>query len=60
MFFAHSENSAGAKHNLKDHLERTARLSRSFATTEALEQLFYLAGLLHEVGKFQDGFQVIG
>ncbi len=57
MFFAHSENSAGTKHILKDHLERTARLSRSFALSEALEQLFFLAGLVHDVGKFQDGFQ---
>ena len=51
MFFAHSENTAGTKHNLKDHLERTAGLSRSFAISEALEQLFYLAVLVHDVGK---------
>jgi len=59
-FFAHSENSRGEKHRLKDHLSQTAELARSFAPTKKLEQLFYLAGLLHDVGKFQDGFQLIG
>ncbi len=57
MFFAHSENTAGTKHNLKNHLERTADLCRLFAPSAELEQLFYLAGLLHDAGKFQDGFQ---
>lgn len=57
MFYAHSENSKGEKHKLTDHLLRTAELTRSFAPSKELEDLFYLAGLLHDVGKFQDGFQ---
>jgi CRISPR-associated endonuclease/helicase Cas3 len=56
-FFAHSENSEGTKHILKEHLESTAKLARSFAPSRNLEHLYYLAGLLHDVGKFQDGFQ---
>jgi CRISPR-associated endonuclease/helicase Cas3 len=57
MFYAHSENSDNVKHGLKEHLLSTAELTRSFAPTKELEQLFFVAGLLHDVGKFQDGFQ---
>jgi CRISPR-associated endonuclease/helicase Cas3 len=60
MFYAHSENDKGEKHVLMEHLERTAELARSFAPSDDLRHLFFLAGLLHDVGKFQDGFQVIG
>jgi len=51
MFFAHSENSVRAKHILKDHLESTADLCLSFAQSAELEQLFFLAGLVYDVGK---------
>lgn len=57
VYFAHSENPLGQKHVLKNHLVETAQRARSFAPAEGLQQLFYLAGLLHDVGKFQDGFQ---
>lgn len=57
MFFAHSENSKRQKHKLNDHLLRTAELTSSFAPSAELKQLFYLAGLMHDAGKFQDGFQ---
>ena len=57
MFYAHSENDKGEKHVLKEHLECTAELTRSFAPSDELRHLFYLAGLLHDVGKFQSGFQ---
>lgn len=57
MYFAHSENARGEKHSLKDHLESTAKAVQSFAPSKDLEQLFYLTGLLHDVGKFQAGFQ---
>ena len=55
MFFAHSENSRGAKHSLIDHLQSTGELARSFPPSKELEGLFYLAGLLHELAKFQEG-----
>ncbi|MBL7993778.1 CRISPR-associated helicase Cas3' [bacterium] len=57
MFFAHSENDAGKKHSLKEHLIATAERASSFAPSESLSPFFYLAGLMHDVGKFQDGFQ---
>ena len=56
MYYAHSENANGEKHKLIDHLAATAELARSFAPSRELEQLFCFAGLLHDVGKFQDGF----
>ena len=57
MFYAHSENSQHIKHALKDHLHSTAEIAQSFSPSAAFEDLFYLAGLVHDVGKFQDGFQ---
>lgn len=57
MFFAHSGNANGEKHPLKEHLTCTADLARSFAPSNDLQPIFFLAGLLHDVGKFQDGFQ---
>ncbi len=56
-FFAHSENEKGERHELKAHLLQTGELAESFSPTEKFRRLFYLAGLLHDVGKFQDGFQ---
>ncbi|MCL4547859.1 MAG: CRISPR-associated helicase Cas3' [Bacteroidetes bacterium] len=56
-FVAHSKNNFGEIHLLKDHLKNTAVRAHSFATDEDLTNLFYLAGILHDVGKYQDGFQ---
>lgn len=56
-FIAHSENKLGKKHQLKQHLVETAKLVESFAPCENFKELFRLAGLLHDTGKFQDGFQ---
>ncbi len=57
MFFAHSENKKGEKHELRKHLLQTAELVESFSPSEDVKQMFYSAGILHDVGKFQDGFQ---
>ncbi|MBM4168427.1 MAG: CRISPR-associated helicase Cas3' [Ignavibacteria bacterium] len=57
MYYAHSENPRGAKHELQKHLLETAQRAESFAPAEMMKRLFYLAGLLHDVGKFQDDFQ---
>lgn len=57
MFYAHSENKQGERHGLREHLTRTAKMARTFAPSAELQELFYLAGLLHDVGKFQEGFQ---
>jgi len=56
-FFAHSENREHQKHLLHDHLLQTAELTSSFAPSKEYAPLFYSAGILHDIGKYQDGFQ---
>lgn len=56
-FIAHSENARGEKHLLKEHLLSTANLTKSFAPTKEIEMLYYLAGIFHDIGKYQDDFQ---
>ena len=56
-YIAHSENSLHETHSLSKHLHETAKLSSSFAWKEEYKPIFYLAGLLHDLGKYQAAFQ---
>jgi len=56
-YYAHSENAHGEKHGLLEHLLETATLAQSFASQENYKKLFYLTGLLHDLGKYQNEFQ---
>lgn len=56
-YFAHSENDQGKRHPLAKHLHETACLAESFAAREEYSPLFKLAGLLHDLGKYQPEFQ---
>ncbi len=56
-YFAHSENEAGKKHYLFEHLNETARIAESFVCNEEYSKLFQFAGLLHDFGKYQPDFQ---
>lgn len=56
-YFAHSENSRNEKHSLSEHLHQTAKLAESFACQENYKQIFRIAGLLHDLGKYQPAFQ---
>jgi len=44
-------------HGLAEHLLETAKLATSFGRNEQENQMLHLAGLLHDLGKYQDGFQ---
>jgi CRISPR-associated endonuclease/helicase Cas3 len=56
-FMAHSENGLQEIHLLSKHLKETATLSASFASKKEYESIFYIAGLLHDLGKYQAAFQ---
>lgn len=56
-YIAHSENNFGNTHSLSKHLHETATLSALFAWKEDYKSIFYLAGLLHDLGKYQIAFQ---
>lgn len=42
---------------LKDHLKQSAELSSQWGKKLQLEKICYLAGLLHDLGKYSDEFQ---
>lgn len=56
-YYAHSENSLNVHHALSKHLHQTAKLAESFACKENYKPIFYLTGLLHDLGKYQPEFQ---
>ncbi len=57
MFIAHVRKKDGEKQLLKDHLTESAELSGNWGKQIGLEQTCYLAGLLHDAGKYSDQFQ---
>lgn len=56
MFYAHSRDDE-VYQLLKDHLEEVARRSRRHADAFGAGSLAYLAGLLHDIGKYSEPFQ---
>lgn len=57
MYIAHSRKESNEVQLLKDHLVQTAELSGNFGKKLHLEKTCYLAGLLHDLGKYSDEFQ---
>ncbi len=55
--YAHTPNDDGEWHDLKAHLEAVAERAREFAASFGAGDVAYLAGLLHDVGKFSSTFQ---
>ncbi len=57
-FAAHTPREAGGEwHLLSEHLQATAELARERAEKFAAGDLAYLAGLLHDLGKYNPQFQ---
>jgi CRISPR-associated endonuclease/helicase Cas3 len=56
-YYAHSENDSNEKHTLSKHLLQTADLASSFTCQEKYQHIFYMTGLLHDLGKYQSEFQ---
>lgn len=55
-YYAHSKDS-NQYQLLIDHLTQVAELSKQFAEVFGAKQLGYLAGILHDLGKYSDEFQ---
>ncbi|SES87190.1 CRISPR-associated endonuclease/helicase Cas3 [[Clostridium] aminophilum] len=56
MYLAHISED-GRMQSVKEHLENTAKMASDFAKPIHLEKHAYISGLLHDVGKYTDGFQ---
>ncbi|MFW6029041.1 MAG: CRISPR-associated helicase Cas3' [Halanaerobiales bacterium] len=56
-YIAHTQNDKGEYHLLKNHLESTAQLAYEFTEKWSMGDLGYIAGLIHDLGKYSDAFQ---
>lgn len=56
-FIAHIRDREPRFQSLEDHLLGTAELSGKFAASAGMEKTGYILGLLHDVGKYGQGFQ---
>lgn len=54
---AHTRNQQGVRQDLVDHLERVAAIAADFALCFGADRLAWLAGVLHDIGKFNPAFQ---
>lgn len=57
IYYAHSNNKAGSKHPLAEHLRDVSKLAGKFAEASSFGDEAGLAGLLHDLGKYGDRFQ---
>lgn len=57
MEIAHTRNRQGKQQELSDHSQQVADNAASFAMPFGGEKLAYLAGILHDIGKFNPAFQ---
>jgi len=58
-YFAHRRDGENREHwqPLIDHLRNTAEMAREFGKDASVADLAYIAGLLHDLGKYSDEFQ---
>ena len=57
-YIAHSENDMGEMQSMKQHSEGVAEMMRFFALAEDYEDIYSYCGLLHDLGKYCEGFQL--
>ncbi len=57
MPIAHTRNHQGVRQDLVDHLNRVADSAATFAQPYGADRLAWLAGMLHDIGKFNPAFQ---
>ncbi len=57
QYLAHSENDLGAVDLLRDHLTNVAKIAAEYARLLAFEDEAWLAGILHDIGKYGHLFQ---
>lgn len=56
-YIAHSENIKGERQTMKQHSIGVAEIMTSFALTDDYAEVYSYCGLLHDLGKYSDGFQ---
>lgn len=56
MYYAHSENKNGKKQLMREHAANVAQLAEAFAEPFGGGEEAYIAGLLHDLGKYADRF----
>ncbi|MBF0564369.1 MAG: HD domain-containing protein [Nitrospirae bacterium] len=56
-YMAHSANKSGNWHRLSEHIRNVARIAGEFASMTRLADEAYLAGIMHDFGKYGDAFQ---
>lgn len=57
LYFAHSKNATGQRQLLTEHLQNVARLASQFGQSLEIPDLAAFVGLVHDIGKFNPGFQ---
>ena len=57
VWYAHSRNTVGKHHRLRDHLTSVSTLARDFLDGYPGAEEAALAGMLHDLGKYGDRFQ---
>lgn len=56
-FIAHSANRDGEEQSMKQHSEGVAKLMKYFALANDFADIYSYCGLLHDIGKYNKGFQ---
>lgn len=57
VYYAHSKNSKGERHDLVQHLRGVAALAKDFGVPISAQMMAYYLGLWHDLGKFHPAWQ---